>query len=430
MGAVINPFTGKIDITGAGSAGTVTKVSVTTANGVSGTVATDTTTPAISLSLGAITPTTVNAVTISGTSTPTLAVTGTTTVSGTNSGDGATNSSSMYIGTTSHALNRASAAETLAGITLTTPEIGAATGTSVDLGATTLYGSRAITVDTGGVLNVDIGSAAGDDFTVDTNKLVVEGDTGNVGIGTTSPKTKLALPLNSAISFEASAGVTDIAITHTADTLTFTGGTVALGTATATGGLTGNVTGNLTGKADTAGVADSATGNAGTVTNGVYTTGNQSIAGIKTLSDATEASNVTTAGTIVSGGLAVAKRVYATDMTVTNPIVGSLAKRVTTANDANSITPNSDTADITYQANTQAAGNLTINADGGSPVVGRSWLLKIKSTNVQTFVWNAQYVGGTYALPISTIAGKIDYFAFIYCSVNSKWQYTGGATGF
>jgi len=55
--------------------------------------------------------------------------------SGTNSGNGAANSSSMYIGTTSHALNRASAAETIAGLTLTTPNIGAATGTG--LAATT-----------------------------------------------------------------------------------------------------------------------------------------------------------------------------------------------------------------------------------------------------------------------------------------------------
>lgn len=95
--------------------------------------------------------------------------------------------SSMYIGTTQVALNRASAALTLAGITLTTPEIGSATGTSLDLGTTTLYGSRAITVDTGGVFNIDLSSASGDDFTVDTNKLVVEGDTGNIGIGTTTP---------------------------------------------------------------------------------------------------------------------------------------------------------------------------------------------------------------------------------------------------
>lgn len=73
------------DITGGG--GTVSSVSVTTANGVSGSVANATTTPAITLSLGAITPTTVNGVTISGSSTPTLAVTGTTTVSGSNTGD-------------------------------------------------------------------------------------------------------------------------------------------------------------------------------------------------------------------------------------------------------------------------------------------------------------------------------------------------------
>lgn len=67
--------------------GTVTSVSVTTANGVSGSVATATTTPAITLTLGAITPSSVNSVVISGSSTPTLAVTGTTTVSGTNTGD-------------------------------------------------------------------------------------------------------------------------------------------------------------------------------------------------------------------------------------------------------------------------------------------------------------------------------------------------------
>lgn len=72
---------------GGGGSGTVTSVSVTTANGVSGSVATATTTPAISLTLGAITPITVNGVTLSGSSAPTLAVTGTTTVSGANTGD-------------------------------------------------------------------------------------------------------------------------------------------------------------------------------------------------------------------------------------------------------------------------------------------------------------------------------------------------------
>jgi hypothetical protein len=61
----------------ADAGGTVTSVSVSTANGVSGTVATSTTTPAISLTLGAITPTSVGA---SG------SVTGSN-LSGTNTGD-------------------------------------------------------------------------------------------------------------------------------------------------------------------------------------------------------------------------------------------------------------------------------------------------------------------------------------------------------
>ncbi len=74
-------------IGGGASSGTVTNVSVTTANGVSGSVANPTTTPAITLTLGAITPTSVNSVVISGSSTPTLAVTGTTSVSGANTGD-------------------------------------------------------------------------------------------------------------------------------------------------------------------------------------------------------------------------------------------------------------------------------------------------------------------------------------------------------
>jgi hypothetical protein len=76
--------------------GTVTDVSVVTSNGISGSVATSTTTPAITLSLGAIVPTSVNSVVLSGSATPTLAVTGTTAVSGTNTGDNAVNS--LYSG--------------------------------------------------------------------------------------------------------------------------------------------------------------------------------------------------------------------------------------------------------------------------------------------------------------------------------------------
>ncbi len=68
---------------------------------------------------------TTNAGTIAfGASSLTLTVAAAASVSGTNTGDNAANSSTMFIGTTSVALNRSSAALTLAGITLTTPDIG------------------------------------------------------------------------------------------------------------------------------------------------------------------------------------------------------------------------------------------------------------------------------------------------------------------
>ena len=64
------------------------------------------------------------------------------------------------------------------------------TGNSLDVGASTLA-TRSLTVDTGGVFNIDLGGAAGDDFTVDTSAFVVSGDTGYVGIGTATPDKRL-----------------------------------------------------------------------------------------------------------------------------------------------------------------------------------------------------------------------------------------------
>ena len=62
-------------------------------------------------------------------------------------------------------------------------------GTNSDITSTTAL--TQITRATGGAFDIAIGGAAGDDFTVDTDKLVVEGDSGNVGIGTTNPGARL-----------------------------------------------------------------------------------------------------------------------------------------------------------------------------------------------------------------------------------------------
>ena len=102
---------------------------------------------------------------------------------------------------------------------------------------------------------------------------------------------------------------------------------------------------------------------------------------------------------------------------------------VTTAADATSITPNTTTADVTYQVNTQAGGTLTINNDTGSPVNGQRWELRLKCTNAQTLSFGTGYATGTSTLPTTTSSGgsTYDYYFFEYNSVSGKWAYQGSS---
>ncbi len=127
----------------------------------------------------------------------------------------------------------------------------------------------------------------------------------------------------------------------------------------------------------------------------------------------------------VSAGLISVEGVTVVDVSATQTLTNKrITPRVVSPADATSTTPNSDNADMTYQNNTAAGGTHTVNADTGTPTNGQLWIFKIKTTNVQTFSWNAQYVGGsTIALPTSTSgSSKIDYIGFIYDTVNSKWH--------
>lgn len=110
--------------------GTVTSVSVVTANGISGSVATATTTPAITLTLGVITPTSVNGITLSGSgsiansgTTSLTSFTGSGTSSGTNTGDQNLFSSVVVSGQTTVTANSPTTALTIiagTNVTLTT----------------------------------------------------------------------------------------------------------------------------------------------------------------------------------------------------------------------------------------------------------------------------------------------------------------------
>src|SRR3990167_5278847 len=69
-------------------------------------------------------------------------------------------------------------------------------------------------------------------------------DTDNTdALGTTAIAwSDIFLGSGAVITWNSAPSTADLTLTHSAETLTFAGGTIALGTATATGGLTGNVT--------------------------------------------------------------------------------------------------------------------------------------------------------------------------------------------
>lgn len=110
----------------------------------------------------------------------------------------------------------------------------------------------------------------------------------------------------------------------------------------------------------------------------------------------------------------------------------NIEKRVVVIADAASITINADTTDIATQANTQALGTLTINAPTGTPFNGQQIVLRLRSTNVQTFSWNAIFQGSDdMTLPtVSSGAGKYDYMGFQYNSTAAKWQMLAKNFGF
>ena len=165
---------------------------------------------------------------------------------------------------------------------------------------------------------------------------------------------------------------------------------------------------------------------AGTIAAAVAGTDYLAPAAIGTTVQAYDADLTTWAGKTAPTGVVVGD----TDtQTLTNK---KIEERVVAASDATSITINADTTDLATQANTQAAGTLTINAPTGTPVNGQKLMLRLQSTNVQTFSWNAIFAGSTdLVLPTaSSGSSKYDYVGFIYNSTASKWQIIAKNFGF
>lgn len=106
--------------------------------------------------------------------------------------------------------------------------------------------------------------------------------------------------------------------------------------------------------------------------------------------------------------------------------------RVDAVADATSITPVGDSDDLVTQANTQGVGTLTVNAPTGTPVNGQKIIIRLKSSSVQTFSFNAIYRAGTdVTMPtVSTGASKTDYMGFIYNSADTKWDLIAKSFGY
>lgn len=213
--------TGVLGSQACGGSGTVTSVSVVTANGVSGSVATATTTPAITLTLGAITPTSVNGNTITtGTGTLTL---GSVTL---NAGAGGTLGSNAFTSTAFAPL----ASPTFTGVPAAPT---AAPGTNTTQLATTAYADAiaalkaniasptftgTVTIPNGGVFGTPTSLTL-------TNATGLPISTGISGLGT-GCATWLATPssanLATCLTDETGSGVAVFATSPTLATPTFT----------------------------------------------------------------------------------------------------------------------------------------------------------------------------------------------------------------
>ena len=162
---------------------------------------------------------------------------------------------------------------------------------------------------------------------------------------------------------------------------------------------------------------------------GVTGSGNTTVTGFVNVS-----SYGTFGGTVNAASLNISGVVATGNTTITGSLSASagVATRVVAITDATSITINADTTDVAKQTNTQAVGTLTVNAPTGTLADGQKIVLRLQSTNVQTFSWNAIFVGSTdLALPTaSSGASKYDYIGFIYNSTATKWHLLAKTFGF
>lgn len=179
----------------------------------------------------------------------------------------------------------------------------------------------------------------------------------------------------------------DVTITHSADTLTFAGGTIALGTATATGGLTGNVTGNVS-------------GNAGTVTGLVLAGGSLTLAGADALTLTTSAATDVTLPT--TGTLAtLAGSEALTNKTVNGLTISSTNGTLTIANGSSLVTSGANSITLT----STGATNVTLPTTGMLATL--AGVEELDNKTLDASVAKGTWTASSWVTPAYTAGGVI-----------------------
>lgn len=377
--------------------GTVTDVSITTANGVSGSVLTPGTTPAITITLGAITPTTVNGLTITANGTNTLAITAGKTLSvvKTMSFTSADDTGVYTLPTGTKTLIASDVATLSSLASIGTITVGVWQGTVIDstYGGTGVNNAgRTLTISTNsGTLAF---SAASKTLTI-AKSITLDG----------TDATVMTFPTTSATIARTDAANTFTgASTASAWVLTSPTITTKLNPTTDDGAPLGDTTHNWSDLfLATGGVVNYANGNVVmTHSSGILTIGTGTLK-ITTPTNNTT-SVLTTDGTQTTSNKRETKRVTTTAQSAT-PTVN---------------TDNTDVSSITGLA--QAITSMTTNLSG-TPVAGDLLMFQITDNGTARAIsWGSSFVATTIPLPTTTVISTMLRVGFQWNTATSKWD--------